>query len=219
MNAEWRLRDLSLRVLAASLLCVLAAWLIGEHLAQSYLPLLRWTYTALDRDHQLTELVISGQAAFRGADHVFKMTVVPDGLILVGTRVVHSNPQGWASASVLIAYLWQPMLAAILAASLWPVASYRELPLRLLFVAVLCVPLSMIDLPFVLWSLVWQNYVQAFAPDLFSPLLIWADFLQQGGRYLLGGVVGVLAAYGAERVVSVRSRADLQPDRRTIAKG
>ncbi len=216
MSAEWRLRDLSLRVLAAGLLCVLAAWLVGEHLAQAYLPLLRWTYAALDRDHQIAELLISGKAAFRGADHVFKMTVVPDGLILVGTRVVHSNPQGWASASVLIAYLWQPMLAAILAASLWPVASYRELPLRLLFVAVLCVPLSMIDLPFVLWSLVWKNYVIAFDPEMFSPLLIWADFLQQGGRYLLGGVMGVLAAYGAERVVSGRTRTDLQ---RTIAKG
>lgn len=219
MNSDWRLRDLTLRVLAAGLLCVLAAWLIGEHLAQAYLPLLRWTYTALDQDHQITDLVISGKAAFRGADHVFKMTVVTDGLILVGTRVVRSNPQGWASASVLIAYLWQPLLAAILAAALWPVASYRELPLRLLFVVVFCVPLTMIDLPFVLWSLVWQNYVQAFAPGMFSPLLIWADFLQQGGRYLLGGVVGVLAAYGAERVVSRHSSRILQANGLKTAKG
>lgn len=205
MSADWRLRDLTLRVLAAGLLCVMAVWLLGEHLAHAYLPLLRWTYTALDREHQLTELVISGQAAFRGADRVFQMSVVPDGLILVGTRVVHSNPHGWAHVSMLIAYLWQPMVAAIMAASLFPTVSYKELPLRVVFVAMLCVPLSMVDLPFALWAMVWKNYVMAFDPDMFSPLLIWSDFLLRGGRYLLGGVVGVLAVWAAERVVSTLS--------------
>lgn len=205
MTADWRLRDLTLRVLAAGLLCVTAVWLLGEHLAHAYLPLLRWAYTVLDREHQLTELVISGQAAFLGADRTFQMTVAPDGLILVGTRVVHSNPRGWAHVSMLIAYLWQPMVAAIMAASLFPTVSWRELPLRAVFVAVLCMPLSMVDLPFVLWALVWENYVLAFDPDMFSPLLIWANFLHQGGRYLLGGVVGVLAVWAAARVVSTRS--------------
>jgi len=48
----------------------------------------------------------------------------------------------------------------------------------------------------VLWASLWQLHVDAFAPGLFSPLLLWLDFVQSGGRMALGLVcaAGVLAA-------------------------
>ena len=57
-------------------------------------------------------------------------------------------------------------------------------------------PWLALDVPMVLWASLWQLHVDAFAPGLFSPLLLWLDFVQGGGRMALGLVCAgdVLAA-------------------------
>lgn len=75
----------------------------------------------------------------------------------------------------------------------------------------------MLDVPFVLWAQVWRNYADVFAPGEFSVLLMWADFLQRGGRFLLGGLGAACAILGASaitRAVKVLVHKDIaQPQR------
>ena len=49
------------------------------------------------------------------------------------------------------------------------------------------------DVPLVLWSGLGGLFVDAADPNGFSPLLIWTDFLQSGGRIALAVMLGALA--------------------------
>jgi hypothetical protein len=51
-----------------------------------------------------------------------------------------------------------------------------------------------LDVPFVLWASLWSLHVDSYAPDLWSPLLVWRDFLQGGGRFALAVLLGLASA-------------------------
>ncbi|MHB8474595.1 MAG: hypothetical protein ACYDC8_17475 [Gammaproteobacteria bacterium] len=54
-----------------------------------------------------------------------------------------------------------------------------------------------VDVPLVLWSGLWSLFVAAVDPNRFSPLLIWTDFLQSGGRIALAVTLGALVRNGS----------------------
>jgi hypothetical protein len=187
--------------LTLSAVCVvvlLAQW--GDGLAQLSVPVLRWTYSQLDTDHQIREFSVSTAAVLRGSDKVFRLEVVPDGFIMVGTRVVQTRPDGWARVSVLTAYLWQSISVALVVTLAWPAKRRSEWAWRIVLLAIFCVMLALLDTPFVLWAQVWRNYANAFAPGEFSALLVWAEFLQRGGRFLLGALGAVAAIAWAAKL-------------------
>jgi len=93
-------------------------------------------------------------------------------------------------------------LALILA---WPASKAIEYPVRAVIAFVGLALVILIDVPFVLWGELWNLHVSALEPDRFSPLLIWRNFLQGGGRFVLGLAVGVLAVV-AGQALSARSR-------------
>lgn len=101
--------------------------------------------------------------------------------------------------SVLVAYLWQAFVVALPLALAWPVSRGIEWPVRMVCLALLLASFALVDLPLTLWAQVWQTYVDAFAPGTFSPLLVWAHFLQSGGRFLLGVVAAGVSVYLAHR--------------------
>lgn len=176
----------SLRLLAGVAAVGLLSVAFGPQLAEWMLPLLHQTYTFIDRDHRIAELVVSSQGVLRGADQVYRLTVVPTGLAMVGDQVVHTNPQGWAKVSVLTAYLWQPLAVAAALLLAWPAPSARQAAVRWVWLLVLATAFVPLDLPFVLWAQVWVNYQEAYAPGEFSALLLWSQFLQNGGRWVVG---------------------------------
>lgn len=188
------------RLLIASFAVVASLVQWGDVLAERAVPVLRWTYSQLDRDHEIRGLGVSSAAVLRGTDKVFRLQVAPKGIVLVGTRVVHTNTDGWAHVSVLTAYLWQPFSVALVAALAWPAGRRSEWAWRLVLLAILCSALALLDVPFVLWALIWRNYIEVFAPGEFSALLVWAEFLQRGGRFLLGGVAAAVAITWASRL-------------------
>jgi len=181
-----RLWVFSLRLLAGVAAVSLLSATLGPHLAEWMLPLLQQTYTLIDRDHRMAELVVSSQGVLRGADHVYRLTVVPTGLAMVGDHVVHTNPQGWAKVSVLTAYLWQPLAVAAALLLAWPAPSATQAALRWVWLLVLAAAFVPLDLPFVFWAQVWVNYQELYAPGEFSALLLWSQFLQNGGRWVVG---------------------------------
>lgn len=184
---------LGLRMAAAALLAYLFIWIAGEALARAFLPVIRQAYELLDQDHRVLEFVISRQTALGNSDWVYRLKVAADSVVMVGTHALATDPRGWTQVSVLVSFLWHPLLMAAVTmaafdACRWPVWAYRVLCLLPLLALV-----SLLDIPWILWAEVWEGYVPLLAEDAVSPLLMWSGFLQRGGRFLLGALAGLLA--------------------------
>jgi hypothetical protein len=58
--------------------------------------------------------------------------------------------------------------------------------------------LCLLDVPFILWAEIWGVVVHNADPGRLSPLLIWGDFLLNGGGFAaalaLGACVGSIGA-------------------------
>lgn len=186
------IRGFVARLLAGVALMALGAVLWGRDVAELALPLIHWTYGLLDREHRIEELVLASRGVVNGADQVYRLTVVPHGLIMVGTHVVHTHPQAWAKVSVIVAHLWQPAATAAVLLLAWPANHLLQWAFRFLLLLIMTLALVPLDLPFVLWAQVWTNYHDQFTPGDFSALLFWNDFLQHGGRWLIGLALAIL---------------------------
>ncbi len=180
------------RLLAGIALIALGIVFWGRELAELALPLIRWIYGLLDREHRIKELVLSSSGVVNGADHVYRLTVVPHRTVMVGTHVLHPHPQAWAKVSVIVAYLWQTAATAAVLLLAWPASRAFQWVFRFLLLLLMTLALIPIDLPFVLWAQVWINYHERFTPGDFSALLLWNDFLQHGGRWLIGLMLAIL---------------------------
>lgn len=192
-------RWMVLRLLMGTLAVGLVTHFFARDLARAALPIIHVTYQWLDPAHRVDELVVADAGVANGADQVYRLKVVPQRIVLVGTHVVQPHPQGWAKVSVLIAYVWQPAALATVLLLAWPAAGVRTWLLRGAWLVVLTTALVPLDLPFALWANVWRNYHEAFTPQDFSPLLAWVDFLQRGGRWVLGVMLAAAVWQLSER--------------------
>lgn len=182
----------------------LSVWLVvacGPRLADAFLPVLRWAFVHLDTADRVIDLSISDRGVVSGRDRVYRLVVATDTTVFVGDRLAVGDPRGRAMVSVLIAYLWQAFVIALPLALAWPVSRGIEWPVRMACLALLLGCFALVDLPFTLWAQVWRGYVDAFAPETFSPLLAWADFLQGGGRFLLGVMAAGMSVYFAHGAI------------------
>lgn len=202
-------RWMVLRLLMGTLAVGLVTHFFGRDLARAALPVIHGTYQWLDPAHRVDELVVTNAGVANGTDQVYRLKVVPQRVVLVGTQVIQPHPRGWAKVSVLIAYVWQPAALAAVLLLAWPAKGMRPWLLRGAWLVVLTAALIPLDLPFSLWANVWRNYHEAFTPNDFSPLLAWVDFLQRGGRWLLGVLLAATVWQLSERGPwSARTEAD-----------
>jgi hypothetical protein len=183
------------RLMAGAVLSVCLVVFFGPRLAEAFLPVLRWSFVHLDTNDRVIDLSINDRGAISGRDRVYLLVVAPDKMVFVGDRLAVGDPRGRTVVSVLIAYLWQAAVIALPLALAWPVSRGIEWPVRMTCLMLLLGCFALIDLPFTLWAQIWQGYVDAFAPGKFSPLLLWADFLQGGGRFLLGVVAAGMSVH------------------------
>jgi len=190
------------RLMAGALLAVCLVMAGGPRLAEAFLPVLRWAFVHLDTQDRVIELSINDTGVISGNEQVYRLVVAPDKTVFVGDRLARTDPRGRAMVSVLIAYLWQAFVIALPLALAWPVSRSIEWPIRLTCLALLLGVFALLDLPLTLWAQIWQSYVDAVAPGSFSALLIWANFLQGGGRLLLGVVAAGLSVYVGRRVTN-----------------
>ncbi|WP_290642358.1 hypothetical protein, partial [Aquabacterium sp.] len=90
----------------------------------------------------------------------------------------------------------------------WPARRWWVFPFRALAIPPALALLWSLDVPMVLWGAIWSLHVDAFAPDLFSPLLIWCQFLQGGGRFAMTALLGILIGLGTNRLVGFLAPTD-----------
>ncbi len=185
VSFAWRFALCLVLVLAATL-----RW--GHALAEALLPLIAAEINALDNTYRIVSLGV----VQRGGEELIRIVVTLARCVVLPDGAHCADPRAQAQASTLLGHLTLPPTLAVAAVLAWPPASWREAAWRLPLLLVGLALLLALDVPMVLWASLWQLHVDAFAPGLFSPLLLWLDFVQSGGRMALGLVcaAGVLAA-------------------------
>lgn len=198
-DAEWS-TALILRFLwrLAVIALVLAAlsWHFSAEVADLMLPAIGAEINWLDDTYKIEKLLIDHE----GADRVVRVWVSLAHCIVLNGRAFCGDPRGLANASTLVGNLTLPLTLLISFAMAWPVRrdhhsrGYRDYLLRALALAPLSAILLAVDVPMVLWSSLWSLHHDAFAPDQFSPLIFWTEFLQGGGRLALSAAAGLVTA-------------------------
>ncbi|RTL51461.1 MAG: hypothetical protein EKK46_11810 [Rhodocyclaceae bacterium] len=153
----------------------------GRDLAEISLPLVRWAIEGLDDHYRVLVLAVSKE----GADTVFVLRANLARPLVMGGQVLMPHPLGWAQITTPVGNMLQSVVIMIGLLPVWPVKQRREWLWRLM-AAIVLLPALLLTIPFTLWAFLWELSVQAFAPDRFSPLLVWLHFMEGGGRIILG---------------------------------
>lgn len=194
-----------LRLLLAGAVLLPLAVLYGDALVSTWLGAYRAVFSWVADDFKLLNLYIDHE----GADRVLRVRVMWQHIVFIGGQVIYPDPRGTANASTLLAHALQGPLVAVLAALTWSSrrgvggASPRlwlEWVSRVLVLLPLLAILVLIDMPIVLAGELWDLALDALDPGAISPLVLWKQFMQGGGRYALGLTVGVLTVLAARRL-------------------
>ena len=197
--------------LAAAVLLPLAV-VYGEALVSSWLTVYRTVFAWVADDFKLLNLTIDHE----GADRVLRAQIMWQHIVIIGGKVIYPDLRDTANASTLLAHALQAPLAAMLAALAWPSRArdvgslgspprsqsarpWLEWAARGIALLPLLAILVLIDMPVVLAGELWDMVLDALDPGATSPLVIWKQFMQGGGRYALGLAAGVLAVLAARR--------------------
>ena len=195
--------ELALRVALVSALMTGLTYLYAKPLVQALLPALQWMIGILDDHYRIVSLSISAV----GADSVVRLQVTLARILVVGGKVVMPDTRGLATVTTAIGTVIQGPLLALTATMAWPFRSCADFAIRFSLVAMLMAALWAIDTPFCLWSYLWALHRETFDPDGFSALLLWQQFLNNGGRILLGLCAGLLAARASRQFIGRRCKA------------
>jgi hypothetical protein len=120
---------------------------------------------------------------------------------VLGTHVITPNPANLMATSVSAGTVLQPLVLAAALLVAWPWQRPGELAVRVAVAAPLVVLMLLLDVPMMLYGLLWYQEVSAFEPERFSLLVIWADFMNAGGRFALT-VAAVAIAVAASRTLT-----------------
>ena len=161
----------------------------GKAVTEAMLPLLRWEIAQLDDTYRILDLSLDRE----GRDTVVRLDVGLEKAIIIGGQALMPDPRALANVSTLAGHVMQPVLLCLAVILAWPARRAIEYPVRALVAFGGIALVILVDVPFVLWGELWNLHVSVYEPDRFSPLLIWKNFLQGGGRFVLGLGVGVVA--------------------------
>ncbi|MCH8180648.1 MAG: hypothetical protein IIA02_12820 [Proteobacteria bacterium] len=175
-----------------------ARW--GEPLAQALLPAVAAEIGWLDNTYRIVALDV----VQRGGEQLIRIVVTLARCVVLPDGAHCSDPRAQAQVSTLLGHFTLPPTLAVAAVLAWPASGWREGLWRLPLLALGLAVLLALDVPVVLWASLWQLHVEAFAPQLFSPLLLWLDFLQGGGRMALALVCAAAVVSGARALGRAR---------------
>ena len=166
----------------------------GKAVTEAMLPLLRWEIAQLDDTYRILDLSLDRE----GRDTVVRLDVGLEKAIIIGGQALMPDPRALANVSTLAGHVMQPVLLCLAVILAWPARRAIKYPVRALVAFGGIALVILVDVPFVLWGELWNLHVSVYEPDRFSPLLIWKNFVQGGGRFVLGLGVGVMAVVAGQ---------------------
>jgi hypothetical protein len=202
-SASWRFLSFLGRFAVFALVIAGTLYRFSTPLAESLLPAIDAEFKWLDDTYDIKKIYVDRE----GADHVVRVVVSQARCIVLIDRAFCGDPRGRANASTLIGNITLPAALLMSLVLAWPVIRSIELVWRAVFLPFGLAIVWALDVPFVLWSAIWSLHVDAFAPGMFSPLLIWTQFLQSGGRLALAILLGILIAMRARWCSGIFKRA------------
>lgn len=193
---DWNLKQTMARLALGAALLLPLGVAFGERWVVAWLPVYRIVIGQVAAEFRIQSLVLDRE----GADRVLRLRVSLRPVLLLGGKLTYPDPRGSANASTLVAHAVQGPLLAMLTALAWPARRRTEIAWRLLPLAPLVALLVLCDLPCVLAAELWEILIAHLAPDTFSPLVAWRNFLQGGGRLALGLAAGAASVALAARI-------------------
>jgi len=173
---------------ASIFLLMLNHW-YGQYLTGMMLPIFRSELQWLGDNYSILHFGLARQ----GYDHVIRLDVSLARFVVVGSHVIAPDPRGHAVVTTLASSVLRPVIFGFVLIAVWPAQRSRQYLWRLVIAAPLLLMLVLLDVPFVLLGEVWELVIAATAPGNFSPLIVWKDFLQGGGRLALALCVSLVA--------------------------
>jgi hypothetical protein len=132
-------------------------------------------------------------------------TAVPAVIHVLGGHVVAADPRSMLSASASAGIILQPLVLAAALLLAWPWRRLGELPVRILLAIPLMGAVLLLDVPTLLYGMLWNQEVSVLEPERFSLLITWTDFMNAGGRFALTIAAVAAAGAGARRLLRPRS--------------
>ncbi len=200
----WNLKHVLLRLALASAVLLPLGVGFGAAFVDACLPAYRLVFGQVADEFRIQSLGLDRE----GADRVLRVRVALRPVLVIGGKVIHPDSRGSANASTLAAHALQGPMLAMLTALAWPARRRSEIGWRLLLLAPLVSLLVLCDLPCVLAAELWELVIGRLAPHALSPLVIWKNFLQGGGRLALGLVAGAASVALAARIAQRRPAAE-----------
>jgi hypothetical protein len=159
-----------------------------EFLAAALLSPAAWIIDWMDPHHVIASLGIERA----GADTIIRMEAGIRRMVVMGEHVTFADPRARAVITTpVMAFMIGPTCALVFAIA-WPAKRWLEYPARVALALAFCLAMIAIDVPLVLDAHLWELHRDAHAPDATMPIILWRDFLKNGGRIVLGVSVGML---------------------------
>ena len=153
------------------------------------LPLFKFVFMAIDSTFE----VIACQVTTLGDAEVIAFEIKLAKSFWLGKHFVAADPRGIAHVSTTLVHLWQSLAVCIALILSWPDISVRKRMLALVYGLFFCLLAWCADVPLVLLASLWQMIYAHYAIQEFSILMYWQDVLENGGRLIIGLLVGYLA--------------------------
>lgn len=184
-----------LRLVIATALILPLTIHYADSIVRMLMPLYRLIFEFIGDDYHIIFFGLAG----RGVESVIRVDISLAHAVAVGGHLVFPDPRGTASVTTLVVQTIQPATVALIAVLGWPCLSLRRWFIRLMSVVVFLLIVTSLDVPFLLGGEVWSLIIDHMAPGTESALVSWSQFLQGGGRAVLGILV-VLASLAVENI-------------------
>ena len=161
-------------------------WMWGATLIENLLPLTRYMLVWIDDRFGILFLGVERN----WQDTVIHMRLNLSSGFVMGGRVVMPDPRGFLKVATPVGSLLQPLAIAPAIAAALP----GKLDLRLMrfgLAALLALGFLIIDLPITLHAIAWDMIIYSLGVEDFSPLLVWYQFTQSGGRLGIAVILGI----------------------------
>ncbi len=161
--------------------------LFAAPLTQLLLPLFRAEFELLDDAFRIESLSVDRDQV----DRVLRVQVSLARTLSVNGRTFYRDPRGRAQATTLLGNIWMPCVLLIAVTFAWPAPPSRgRMAVRLLATPVALLLMCMASAPLILLASLRGILLQATGSASPSMLLIWSDFLLNGGIIVLPLVAG-----------------------------
>jgi len=136
-----------------------------------------------------------------GGEILFHREVTPRHPHLVGDHGTLVEPGSQISTNASAGLLLQTFIIGLALCAAWPATrGAREWLARAAVAPALLVLVAAVDLPLLLYAFAWSSELEAAGASSDSPLLLWGEFLQMGGRTGLAALAAGAAILLARRL-------------------